>query len=99
VDILIQEALVKNMKHLKKFNESDSKNRISESVIDTIEILSNYNKPFDINVFECLDKLNNMSNDELNEFYESISTNRRNDNSGEENFMLDIIEKFNLNTI
>jgi len=83
------------MKHLRKFNESSSVKRISDETIDTIEILSNHNSPFDINVFECLDKINNMSQEELDEFYLSISSNRRENNSDEENFMIDIIERFN----
>ena len=83
------------MKHLKKFNESNSVKRISDEIIDTIDILANYNKPFDINVFECLDEINNMSQEEINEFYSSVSTNRRENNSDEENFMLEIIDKFN----
>jgi hypothetical protein len=86
------------MKHLRKFNESNSVKRISNEIIDTIEILSNHNSPFDINVFECLDKINNMSQEELDEFYLSISSNRRENNSDEENFMLDIINRFNFNT-
>jgi hypothetical protein len=83
------------MRHLRKFNESNSIKRISDEIIDTIEILSNHNSPFDINVFECLDKINNMSQEELDEFYLSISTNRSENNSDEENFMIDIIERFN----
>lgn len=86
------------MNYIKKYNESNQMERIPKIVFDTIEILSNYNSPFDINVFESLDKINNMSQEELDEFYESVSTNRRNDNSNEENFMLDIIFKFKLNS-
>lgn len=83
------------MRHIKIY-ENFSNNRISEDIIDVIEVLSNYNKPFDIDAFGCLERLNGMSQDELDEFYESVSTNRRNNNSNEENFMMDIIEKFNL---
>jgi hypothetical protein len=87
------------MRHLKKFNESNSVKRISDETIDTIDILSNYNKPFDINVFECIDKINNMSQEELDEFHLSVSTNRRENNSDEENFMLDIIDRFNFKSL
>lgn len=83
------------MKHLRRFNESNSVKRISDEIINTIDILANYNKPFDINVFKCLDEINNMSQEEINEFYSSVSTNRRENNSDEENFMLEIIDKFN----
>lgn len=37
-----------------------------------------------------------MTDKELGEFYKSVSSNRRKDNLGEENFMLDMIEKFGL---
>jgi hypothetical protein len=37
-----------------------------------------------------------MSEKELEEFYESVSSNRRENNSNEENFMLELIEKFKL---
>lgn len=81
------------MKHLKKYNES-SKKRISDDIIKVVDILSNYNKPFDINVFECFDEINNMSDSDLEEFYKSVSTNRKEDNSDEENFMKDMIHLF-----
>jgi hypothetical protein len=88
------------MKHLRKFNEQniskDSKNRIPESTIDVVNILSDYCSPFEISVFDCFDKLNTMSEKDLEEFYESVSSNRRENNSNEENFMLDMIEKFKL---
>lgn len=83
------------MKHLKKYNESlGREKRISEDIIEVVNILSNYNKPFDINVFECFDKINNMSDEDLEEFYKSVSTNRKESNSGEENFMKDLIDLF-----
>lgn len=72
--------------------------RISKDVMNVIEILSEYNSPLDINVFSLLNKINKMTQEELNEFYESVSTNRKSDNSNEENFMLDIITKLKLNT-
>jgi hypothetical protein len=84
------------MKHLRNFNESKSSNRISESIIEAISILSDYCSPFEISVFDCLNKLNTMSEKELEEFYESVSSNRRENNSNEENFMLELIEKFKL---
>jgi predicted transcriptional regulator len=85
------------MKHLKRYNESlDTPKRISDDIIDAIDILSNYTKPFDVYVFDCIDKLNNMSQEQLNEFYESVSTNRVESNSNEENFMMDMIKRFNL---
>lgn len=83
------------MKYIKLY-ENHSQKRIPEIIIDSIEILSNYNRPFDLRVFECLDKLNNMTDKELGEFYKSVSSNRRKDNLDEENFMLDMIEKFGL---
>lgn len=83
------------MKYIKLY-ENHSQKRIPEIIIDSIEILSNYNRPFDLKVFECLDKLNNMTDEELGEFYKSVSSNRRKDNLDEENFMLDMIEKFGL---
>lgn len=85
------------MKHIKIF-ENFSNHRISQDIIDAIDILSNYNQPFDLNVFECFDRINKMSQEEIDEFYESISTNSKSDNSNEENFMIDIINRFNFNT-
>jgi hypothetical protein len=76
--------------------ELSKENRISNEIIDAIDILSNYNSPFDIDVFDSIDKINNMTQEEINEFYESVSSNRRENNSDEENFMLDMIKRFNL---
>ena len=86
------------MRHLIKFNESNSGRRISDETIDIIEILSNYCSPFEINVFDCLDKINNMTQEELDDFYLSVSTNRKENNSDEENFILEVINRFNLNS-
>lgn len=84
------------MKHLRKYNESrmgSGETRISEEVLNVLEILSNY-ETFDLAVFDCIRKINEMSDEELEEFYESVSSNRRENNSDEENFMIDIIDIF-----
>lgn len=80
--------------HDRKFISLGREKRISEDIIEVVDILANYNKPFDINVFECFNKINNMSDEDLEEFYKSVSTNRKEDNSGEENFMKDLIDLF-----
>lgn len=84
------------MKHIQKFNESNQNKRISEDIIEVINMITEYERPFDMNVFEVFDKLNTMSDEELKELYESISTNRPENNSNEENLMLDLIKYFNL---
>ena len=98
----IDDPIMKDMKPEEKyweemkFKESSTSKRISDEIINTIDILSNYNKPFDINVFQCFDKINNMSQEEIEEFYLSTSSNRKESNSDEENFIMDLIDKFDL---
>ncbi len=86
------------MRHLRKFNESTQKEyqRISEDIIEVVNIITEYEKPFDTNVFEVFDKINNLSDVDLKELYDSISSNRRENNSNEENLMLDLISYFKL---
>jgi hypothetical protein len=47
-------------------------------------------------IFEVFNKIDKLSDDELKELYVSLSTNRRENNSDEENFTLDLIKYFNL---
>ena len=89
------------MKHIQKFNENiqtvpNKQVRISEDTIEVVNMITEYERPFDTQVFEVFDKLNTISDEELKELYESISTNRRENNSNEENLMLDLIKYFNL---
>lgn len=84
------------MKHLKKFNESKSFKRISEDIIEVVSLITNYEPAFKNNYFEVFNDLNKLSDSELKEVYKSLSTNRRENNSDEENFMLDLIDYFNL---
>jgi len=84
------------MRHLRKFNESNNTKRISEDIIEVVNIITEYEKPFDTNVFEVFDKINNLSDVDLKELYDSISSNRRENNSNEENLMLDLISYFKL---
>jgi len=84
------------MKHLTRFNEDKSNSRIPKEVVDVIDLFSNYNKAFDMGIFEVFNKIDKLSDDELKELYVSLSTNRRENNSDEENFTLDLIKYFNL---
>lgn len=84
--------------NIKRFNESNggSKQRISEDIIDTFDILTNYESALDISVFSVFRDLNSLTDIELKEKYDSLSSNKRVQNSKEENFWLDLVEHFNL---
>ena len=84
------------MKHIQNFNEANQDKRISEDIIQVLDMIAQYEKPFDMNVFEVFDRLNTMSDKELKELYDSLSTNRPENNSNEEKLMLDLINYFNL---
>lgn len=84
------------MKHIQNFNEANQNKRISEDIIQVLDMIAQYEKPFDMNVFEVFDRLNTMSDKELKELYDSLSTNRPENNSNEENLMLDLIKYFDL---
>lgn len=84
------------MKHIQNFNEANQNKRISEDILQVLDMIAQYEKPFDMNVFEVFDRLNTMSDRELKELYDSLSTNRTENNSNEENLMLDLINYFNL---
>jgi hypothetical protein len=84
------------MKHLRNFNESGSFKRISGDIIEVVSLITNYEPALKNNVFSVFDDLNTLSESELKEVYESLSTNRRENNSDEENLMIDLINHFNL---
>lgn len=75
--------------------EANPNQRISSDISLFISVLSNYIES-DIIVSECIDEINKMSEIEIKDFVDSISANHPSSNSLKENFMMDIINTFNL---